>query len=125
MTVGVAKVEARAAARPFHLAFDRDAVRLQAFSPSLQLGRGDGEREVKPPTAVVRRDRAPGKNGRRRSGAFAKQQQDLAAWHVQRPKRPLCDLVSRCRPNERSEPKNALIEFAGTVHVIDIESRFQ
>jgi hypothetical protein len=120
MTVGIAKIEAGAAARPFHLSFDQDAVGLQTLSPRVQLGGGNGEGEVNPATAVVRRDRASGKDGRLCRRALAKQEQDLPAWYIQRPKRR-----ARYISDERSESKDALIEFAGVVYIIDIESRFQ
>jgi hypothetical protein len=120
MTVGIAKIEARAATRPFHLAFDRYAMGLQAFPPTIQLGSGNGERDVKAPISVVRRDRAPGKDGRLCGRAFAKQEQDLPTRHVQGPKLRVLNLS-----DERSEPKNTLVEFARAVHIIDIQSRFQ
>jgi hypothetical protein len=62
---------------------------------------------VKPAIAIVRRDRASGKDSRLCGGTLAKQEQDLAAWHVQRPERRVLEV-----PDERSEPKNTLIEFA-------------
>src|SRR4029078_12335751 len=37
MTVRIAEIKTRAAARPLHLAFDRDSMRLQAFSPGVQV----------------------------------------------------------------------------------------
>src|SRR6476619_2198793 len=99
-------------------------MRLQAFSPSVDLGGGDGERQMKPSIAVVWRDRASRKNRRGRGRALWKKKQDLPARYLQRSK-PLLVLFFRCGSDVGSQAKYMFIEVARPVQVGNIQDGFQ
>jgi hypothetical protein len=79
---------------------------------------------MKPSIAIVRRDRASGKNRRGRGKALWKKKQDLPAGYLQRSK-PLLVLFVRSGSDVGSQAKDTLIEVARPVEVGNVKGNFQ
>ena len=82
MPVGIAEIDAVAAARPIGAAFDGDALLAQSLLPLRQLIRSNGKGLVQRPMAVVRGYRAARHAHGFERGAAAKQQQNAPAADV-------------------------------------------
>ena len=113
--VGIAEIDAVAAARPVGAAFDRDAVLGEPLFPGRQFVGGDRQRHVQRSVPVMRRDGAARHaHGLQREAALEQQQHAVAA-----------DVVG-AKPliaGERLELEHLLVEARRPVEVVDVERR--
>src|SRR4051812_15449842 len=117
MAVRIAKVQARAAARPVDATFDRYTETLEMVLPCGKLAERDGEAEVQVAGAVMRRGDTAWHRCRFVGAAVVEQQQHLAARHAEGAHAAIM--------HEALEAEHALIEVARPVEVGDVERSFQ
>ncbi len=117
VTVGIAEINALAAARPFGAAFDGDVRLCQPLFPSRQLIGGDREGDVHRPMTVMRRNGAAGQMHGFERAAAQKQQQHAAAADVVGAQ-PLIAVNA-------VEPEQLFVERTGALEFLDIERGFK
>jgi hypothetical protein len=83
MIVGIAEIDALAACRPVHLAFDCDAARDEMLLPHSEILFRYGERDVQLACGVVRRNHAAGRGDRFQSSAASKNKENLSIRHAE------------------------------------------
>src|SRR5262249_30300017 len=117
MTVGIAEIDALAAAAPSGPTLDRDATFAEPLRPVGKLVGADRKRNMQRAVAVVRRDgsarHAPGFE---REAAPEEEQHALAADVIGAEARVTC---------EHREPEHDLVEPRRAIEIVDVEARLQ
>src|SRR6185437_17162535 len=117
MAVGIAEIDALAAARPFGAAFDGDAGISQLRFPFGKRVRGDRERDVHRAAAVVWWNGAAGQlHGLQRMAAEEQQQHAARADVIGAQPGVAIDAV---------EPEHLLVERTGALEGVDVEHGFE
>src|SRR5579862_2220624 len=117
MAIGIAKVDAVAAALPMDPALDSHAMIAQTRLPSGQVSGRNRECKVQFAVAAVRwNDTAGNSDGFSRS-VFLEQQEHLFIRYVQRAKAVIA------LQNRKAE--NVLVEFARARHILDVQRGFE
>src|SRR5215472_12281499 len=117
MSVGIAEINAVAAARPMRAALDRDAGLLEAIFPNVPLVVGNRKGHVNRPVPVMRRNGAAGKMHGLQRMATQEQQQHAA----------MTDIVS-AQPRiaiNAVKPEHLFVERTGAFECLDVKHRFE
>src|SRR5581483_7426260 len=104
--IGIAKIDALAAAGPGPLFFNRDSALTEPCFPRRQRVRGNGECDMHLPIRVVWRLNAS-------RGALLEQQQNLSRTRFH-------SASTSIQIHERAKPQRALVELNRPWHVIDV-----
>ncbi|GEM_PF-2218473 len=116
MVIGIAEIEAGAAARPIDAAFDEDTLRLEFGGAGIEGIAGDFEGEVAFAGGAVRGNQAAGSVHGLAAGVSLKDEEDGAAGEFEGTEM----LVAL----ELAEAEEALVEIGGAGHVFDVDGGF-